>query len=89
MIDKDTEAFNYVMISFKLSKETEEEKVIRKEFIEAATYKAIDAPMMIAKLSYRGLELIEYFLEYKNKNAITDLGVSSLLSHCCSRRCNT
>jgi len=79
MIDKDTEAFNSVMAAFKLSKETEEEKVIRKEVIEAATYKAIDVPIMIAKLSYRGLELIDYFLEYGNKNAITDLGVSSLL----------
>jgi len=79
LIDRDTEAFNYVMAAFKLPKETDGEKAERKEAIEAATYKAIDVPMMIAELSYRGLELIEYFVEYGNKNAITDLGVSSLL----------
>jgi len=79
LIDRDTEAFNYVMAAFKLPKETDEEKAARKQAIEEATYKAIDVPMMIAELSYRGLELIEYFTEYGNKNAITDLGVSALL----------
>ena len=79
LVDRDTEAFNYVMAAFKLPKETDEEKAARKKAIEEATYKAIDVPMVIAELSYRGLELIEYFGEYGNKNAITDLGVSSLL----------
>jgi len=79
LVDRDTEAFNCVMGAFKLPKGTEEEKAVRKEAIEEATYKAIDVPMVIGELSYRGLELIEYFVEYGNKNAITDLGVSALL----------
>ena len=79
LVDRDTEAFDYVMAAFKLPKVTDEEKTARKEAIEAATYKAIDVPMVIGELSYRGLELIEYFGRYGNKNAITDLGVSSLL----------
>ncbi len=79
LVDRDTEAFNHVMAAFKLPKESEEEKVTRSAAIEEATYKAIDVPMVIGELSYRGLELIEYFVEYGNKNAITDLGVSALL----------
>ncbi len=79
LVDRDTEAFNHVMAAFKLSKESEEEKAARSAAIEEATYKAIDVPMVIGELSYRGLELIEYFVEYGNKNAITDLGVSALL----------
>jgi len=79
LIDRDTEAFNYVMAAFKLPKETEEEKKARGAAIEEATYKAVDVPMVIAELSYRGLELIECFVEYGNRNAITDLGVSALL----------
>lgn len=79
LVDRDTEAFNHVMAAFKLPKESEEEKVARSAAIEEATYKAIDVPMVIGELSYRGLELIEYFVEYGNKNAITDLGVSALL----------
>lgn len=79
LVDRDTEAFNFVMAAFKLPKETEDEKAARREAIEAATYKAIDVPMVIGELSYRGLELIEYFVEYGNRNAITDLGVSALL----------
>lgn len=79
LVDRDTEAFNLVMAAFKLPKETDEEKAAREEAIEKATYKAIEVPMAIAENSYRGLELIGYFLEYGNKNAITDLGVSALL----------
>jgi len=79
LVDRDTEAFNYVMAAFKLPNESDEEKLARKQAIEEATYKAIEVPMLIAELSHRGLELISYFLEYGNKNAITDLGVSALL----------
>ncbi len=79
LVDRDTEAFNLVMAAFKLPKETDEEKTARGKAIEDATYKAIEVPMAIAEQSYRGLELIGYFLEYGNKNAITDLGVSALL----------
>ncbi len=79
LIDRDTEAFNLVMGAFKLPKETDEEKAARKKAIEDATYKAIEVPMVIAELAFRGLELIEYFGAYGNKNAITDLGVSALL----------
>lgn len=79
LVDRDTEAFNLVMAAFKMSKETEEEKEKRKAAIEEATYKAIDVPMVIAELCYRGLELIENLGENGNQNAITDLGVSALL----------
>ena len=79
LVDRDTEAFNYVMAAFKLPKETDAENKKRKEAIEEATYKAIDVPMVIGELSYRGLELMEFLGKDGNKNAITDLGVSALL----------
>lgn len=79
LVDRDTEAFNLVMAAFKMPKETDEQKKDRKEAIEAATYKAIDVPMVIAELSFRGLELIENLGKNGNQNAITDLGVSALL----------
>lgn len=79
LIDRDTEAFNLVMGAFKLSKETDEEKEVRSKAIEEATYKAIEVPMVIGELSHRGLEVMECFVEYGNRNAITDLGVASLL----------
>ncbi|KXZ40206.1 Formiminotetrahydrofolate cyclodeaminase [Alkalithermobacter thermoalcaliphilus JW-YL-7 = DSM 7308] len=79
LIDEDTKSFNEVMKAFKLPKETEEEKKIRKEAIQQATIKSTQVPLKTAKLSLEALRLMEYFIEYGNQNAITDLGVGSLL----------
>ncbi|SHJ89520.1 cyclodeaminase/cyclohydrolase family protein [Tepidibacter formicigenes] len=79
LVDKDTESFNEVMKAFKLPKETEEQKKIRKEEIQKATIGSIDVPFETAKLSLEGLRLMEYFIDYGNQNAITDLGVGNLL----------
>ena len=67
------------MKSYKLPKETEEEKEIRKEEIQKALKKAIETPLNICKLSLNVLENLDYILKYGNKNAITDLGVSAIL----------
>ncbi|SHH00418.1 Formiminotetrahydrofolate cyclodeaminase [Tepidibacter thalassicus DSM 15285] len=79
LVDKDTESFSEVMKAFKLPRETDEEKKIRKEEIKKATIKSIDVPFETAKLSLEGLKLMEYFVDYGNQNAITDLGVGNLL----------
>lgn len=78
-VDKDTESFNEVMKAFKLPKETDEQKNIRKKAIQDATIGSIDVPFETAKSSLDALELMEYFVDYGNQNAITDLGVGNLL----------
>lgn len=79
LVDKDTESFNEVMKAFKLPKETDDQKSIRKKAIQDATIKSIDVPFETAKNSLDALELMEYFVDYGNQNAITDLGVGNLL----------
>ncbi|WFD11381.1 cyclodeaminase/cyclohydrolase family protein [Tepidibacter hydrothermalis] len=79
LVDKDTESFNEVMKAFKLPKETDEQKSIRKKAIQDATIGSIDVPFETAKSSLDALELMEYFVDYGNQNAITDLGVGNLL----------
>ncbi|WP_297407750.1 cyclodeaminase/cyclohydrolase family protein [uncultured Cetobacterium sp.] len=79
LIDEDTKVYNLVMKSYKLPKETEEEKEIRKEEIQKALKKAIETPLNICKLSLNVLENLDYILKFGNKNAITDLGVSAIL----------
>ncbi|WP_099191491.1 cyclodeaminase/cyclohydrolase family protein [Tepidibacter mesophilus] len=79
LVDRDTESFNEVMKAFKLPKETDEEKSIRKKAIQDATIQSIDVPFETAKNSLDALELMEYFVDYGNQNAITDLGVGNLL----------
>jgi len=79
LIDKDTLAFNQIMDAFKLPKVTEEEKQKRNEAIEVATLAAIRVPYDVARLSLKALEHVEKMMLYGNKNAISDIGVGSLL----------
>lgn len=79
LIDKDSEAYNTVMAAFKLPKETDEEKAIRKEKIQECTKFAIQTPYDIVVLSGKAISLLGTILEYGNQNAITDIGVGTML----------
>ena len=79
LIDKDTEAYNLVMAGYKLPKETEDEIKIRRITIENNLKLAIETPLEICKISEKTLKLLKIILKYGNKNAITDLGVSTIL----------
>ncbi len=81
LIDKDTEAFNQIMEAYKLPKESDEEKALRKQTIETATLEAIKVPYEIARLSYKSLEVVEKMMPYGNQFAISDIGVGCLLLH--------
>ncbi|HFD04995.1 MAG TPA: glutamate formimidoyltransferase [Firmicutes bacterium] len=77
-IRKDIDAFNEVMKAYKMPKETDEEKAIRKEAIKEATIKAIDSPMEIIENSIPVFEILYKLAIHGNTNAISDVGVASL-----------
>ena len=79
LVDKDTEAYNLVMAAYKLPKENDTEKEIRKITIEKNLKLAIETPLEICKISKKTLKALKIILKYGNKNAITDLGVSAIL----------
>jgi formiminotetrahydrofolate cyclodeaminase len=79
LIDEDTVSFNELMKSFKLPKETEEEKKFRREEIQRTTLYATEIPFEVAKVSLEAMELLPFFSKYGNQNAITDLGVGAML----------
>lgn len=79
LIDRDTEAYNLVMAGYKLPRDTEEEREIRKLTIEKNLKLAIETPLEICKISEKTLKSLKIILKYGNKNAITDLGVSAIL----------
>lgn len=79
LIDKDSEAYNTVMAAFKLPKETDEEKAIRNAEIQKCTKFAIQTPYDIVVLSGKAISLLGTILEYGNQNAITDIGVGTML----------
>lgn len=78
LIDKDTEAYTLVSDSFKLPKESEEEKKLRSEAIAEATLTATETPFRTMEISLEGLALVESLIGKTNVNAASDLGVAGL-----------
>ena len=75
----DAEAFESVMSAYRLPRETEEEKEIRKKSIRDATIGAAEAPLATASSARMLLSSLERLCESCNENALTDLASSSEL----------
>lgn len=79
-IDKDSDAFNQVMDAFKLPKETEEEKEIRKNKIQEALKNAALVPLEVARTALKIMDIIEKVVVKGNKNAVTDGAVAAMMA---------
>ena len=80
LADEDSDAFDSVMESFRLSKDTDEEKDIRRNAIRAATLTATEKPFETAQLALELLELLPELASKGNANAVSDVGVAGLLA---------
>ena len=78
LVDKDTDAFNQILNSFRLSEKTEKEKKIKKESIQKATLNAIEIPLKIMRLSLELMDLIKTLVQKGNPNSVSDVGVAAL-----------
>ena len=77
---EDSDAFEDVMNSFKLPKNTDDEKNIRREAIRNSTLKAAQIPYRTALLAMDLLKVMVPLSRYGNQNAISDVGVAALLA---------
>ena len=82
-IDKDSEAYDRVFAAFKLPKETEDEKTVRTQEIQAATKEAALVPMQVAEIIASVMEGIIYVAENGNQNAVTDACVAMMNARTC------
>ncbi|WP_027634294.1 cyclodeaminase/cyclohydrolase family protein [Clostridium hydrogeniformans] len=78
LMEEDTEAFLKVMEAFKMPKDTEEEKALRKEKIDESYKKALEVPLTLAKESFEAYDIIYVAAKYGNINAVSDAGVAAL-----------
>ena len=78
LVDEDTAAFNKIMESFKLPKNSPEEVAARKTAIEASTKYAIEVPLKVMKKSYESFEVTKAMAEIGNPNSVSDAGVGAL-----------
>ncbi|HCS21196.1 MAG TPA: glutamate formimidoyltransferase [Bacteroidetes bacterium] len=77
-VDEDTRAFNAIMDSFSLPKDTEEEKAERSKAIKEATINACQVPFEVMKNAHAALPLLEAMIREGNPNSVTDAGVGAL-----------
>lgn len=76
----DAEAFDSVMSAYRLPRETDEQKVERKQSIREATIEAAEAPLATASCAMELLSSLERLCVSCNANALTDLASASELS---------
>lgn len=77
-MDKDAEVFLKLMQSFKLPKNTEEEKKLRKEKIQEGYKEALSVPLELANMAFDMYEYMFIACKFGNVNAISDIGVAAL-----------
>lgn len=80
LADEDSDAFDEVMASFRLPKDTEDEKMSRRDAIRRATLIATEKPFETANLALQLLELLPELAAKCNGNAVSDVGVAGLLA---------
>ena len=81
LVDEDSTAFDDVMQAFKLPKETDEEKKARSTAIQSGYKKALEVPLRCGEKCFEVLKLQDVFANHGNVNAITDVGVGTLLAY--------
>ncbi len=79
-IDEDSEAFNQVMVAFRLPKDTQEERQLRSEAIQHSLKQAVRVPLEVARDALKLSELAAKVVEKGNKNAFSDGAVGALMA---------
>ena len=80
LADEDSDAFDGVMNSFKLPKESDEQKSARRQAIRSATLIATEKPFETAQLALKLLTVLPELAATGNANAVSDVGVAGLLA---------
>lgn len=80
-MEKDRSSFVKLMDSYKLPKNTEDEKQYRSNAIKSNTIEAMEVPLKLARVSLEFYENIDFAIKYGNKNLISDGIVAATLLH--------
>jgi formiminotetrahydrofolate cyclodeaminase len=77
LVNRDSEAFRAVMDAYKLPKNTEEEKKVREEKIQASLREAADVPYDTLRTAASAIKYMEILEADCKKNMISDLGAGA------------
>ena len=85
LVEKDEDAFNKVMASYKLPKETDEEKQKRSQEIQLTLKGATEVPLEVIRQSKKMVELAVICAEKGNVNSVSDAGVAAIQAQAASQ----
>jgi len=80
LIEEDVKVFNNFMATYKMPKETEEEKKIRADMIQESLIEAAKVPLRVAYKCLDILSLSKEVAEKGNINVVSDAGVAALMA---------
>lgn len=80
-MEADRDTFTALMDTFKLPKDTDEEKRYRSQMIKEKTIAAMESPLNLAKDSLGFYDNIDFAIEFGNKNLTSDAIVAAILLH--------
>jgi len=80
LVEEDVKVFNNFMATYKMPKETEDEKRIRAEKIQASLIEAAKVPLKVAYKCMDILTLSQEIAEKGNINVVSDAGVAALMA---------
>ena len=80
LIEEDVKVFNNFMATYKMPKETEEEKKIRADMIQESLIEAAKVPLRVAYKCLDILSLSKEVAEKGNINVVSDAGVAVLMA---------
>jgi glutamate formiminotransferase/formiminotetrahydrofolate cyclodeaminase len=80
LIEEDVKVFNNFMSTYKMPKETEDEKKVRAEKIQESLIKAAKVPLKVAYKCLDILSLSKEVAEKGNINVVSDAGVAALMA---------
>ncbi|GAH10885.1 unnamed protein product, partial [marine sediment metagenome] len=80
LIEEDVKVFNNFMATYKMPKETEDEKRIRAEKIQKSLIEAAKVPLRVAYKCLDILSLSKEVAEKGNINVVSDAGVAVLMA---------
>ncbi|HZR22020.1 MAG TPA: cyclodeaminase/cyclohydrolase family protein [Vicinamibacterales bacterium] len=78
-IDADTNAYDQVVVAYKLPRSTDDEKRLRKEAVQRAMRAATDVPLQVMRLSADALKESTIVAAHGHSGASSDVGVAIAL----------
>ena len=78
LVDEDVEAYGVVSSAYGMPRESDEEKVARKEAIQKALVVAMAVPLRIMEIGGEVMKVLGRLVEIANRNLISDVGVSAI-----------